>query len=337
MKTRRAVLVTGGAGYVGSHACKALAHAGYTPVVLDDLSSGHKWAVRWGPLVRGCITDTSALDGLFQRYKPVAVLHFAGLLSVNGSLADPQIYYQKNLVGTLVLLGAMRRNGVSMLVFSSSCTVYGHARVLPISESHPTEPISPYGVTKLASERMMAEFGLAYGLRSVSLRYFNAAGADPDGEIGEAHEPESHLIPLAIRAARDSGFSLSIFGTDYETPDGTAIRDYVHVADLADAHVAALEYLRGGEPSLILNLGTGRGHSVQDVVAAVRRVTGRSAKVSVMARRPGDPPTLVADPTYAASVLGWCPTHSELDEITATASAWYTASRQRPAALEAIG
>lgn len=318
------VLVTGGAGYVGSHTCKALAQAGYEPVALDDLSSGHRSAVRWGPFMQACTTDVAALDHAFQRFKPVAVLHFAALLSVGGSIADPRIYYENNVVGTLSLLGVMRDHGVSRMVFSSSCTVYGPARRLPIAEDHPMQPISPYGSTKLLVERMLSDFSAAYNFRTVSLRYFNAAGADPDGDIGEAHQPETHLIPLAIHAVNDSRYRLSIFGTDYDTPDGTAIRDYVHVTDLADAHVRALEYLTGGGDSTSLNLGTERGYSVREVISEVSAVMGHRVKITKMKRRPGDPPNLVSDSSKARRLLGWRSPLSDLSRIVKTAAAWHS-------------
>jgi UDP-arabinose 4-epimerase len=319
----RAILVTGGAGYVGSHACKALAAAGYQPIVYDNLSRGHAGAVRWGPLVRGDLHDTALLAGTLQLHSVAAVMHFAAFANVGEAVTDPEAYYRNNVGGTLALLSAMRRARVGALVFSSTCAVYGVPERVPIDESTPLMPVNPYGETKLAIEKALHWYGNAYGLRSVSLRYFNAAGASPDGDTGEDHDPETHLIPLAIRAALDDTRPIDVYGTDYPTPDGTAIRDYVHVLDLADAHVRALLYLAEGGASTALNLGTGRGHSVREVIAAVERVTGRRVARRHAARRPGDPPALVADATLSASLLGWSARHSDIDTIVRTALAWH--------------
>jgi UDP-arabinose 4-epimerase len=318
----RAILVTGGAGYVGSHACKALAAAGYRPIVYDNLSRGHDSAVRWGPLVRGDLHDTALLAGTLQLHSVVAVMHFAAFANVGDAVTDPEAYYRNNVEGTLALLSAMRRARVNALVFSSTCAVYGIPTQVPIDESTPLMPVNPYGETKLAIERALHWYGNAYGLRSISLRYFNAAGASPDGDAGEDHEPETHLIPLAIRAALDDTCPIDVYGTDYPTADGTAIRDYIHVSDLADAHVRALAYLAEGGASTALNLGTGSGHSVHEVIAAVERVTDRHVARQHAARRPGDPPALVADATLSASLLGWAPRPSDIDTIVRTALAW---------------
>lgn len=320
---RKPVLVTGGAGYVGSHTCKALAQAGYCPVTLDNLSRGNRSAVRWGPFEEADLRDATAVARIFDAYRPSAVIHLAAFAYVGESVASPEIYYANNLFGIIYLVEAMHRNGVSRIVFSSTCAVYGNPSALPLTEDHPQAPVSPYGFSKLACERILADCGAAHGLTSVRLRYFNAGGADPDCEIGEVHEPETHLIPLALRAVTDPNFTLSIFGTDYATPDGTAVRDYVHVADLAAAHVLALRYLEAGGPTQALNLGTGRGVSVRQVVDAVSRILGRPAKVRDAEYRPGDPPALVADPRAARRILDWSPVHSDLDTIIATAAAWH--------------
>jgi UDP-glucose-4-epimerase GalE len=318
----QSILVTGGAGYVGSHACKALTGAGYKPVAYDNLSRGHREAVRWGPLVEGNLHDTARLVDAMRTHQIAAVMHFAAFAFVGESVNDPELYYRNNVGGTLALLGAMREAGVGTIVFSSTCAVYGVPETVPIRETTAKAPLSPYGETKLAIERALHWYAAAYGMRYAALRYFNAAGADPDGEIGEDHEPETHLIPLVLRAALDRGDPVRIFGTDYPTPDGTAIRDYIHVSDLADAHVRALAYLAAGGESLALNLGTGHGHSVREVVAAVGRIGGRPVPRCEAPRRPGDPPELVADPAFARSRLGWRPRHSELDTIIRTALAW---------------
>jgi UDP-arabinose 4-epimerase len=289
------VLVTGGAGYIGSHTCKALAAAGHTPVVLDDLSAGHDWAVRWGPLVVGDIADGALLARVFRDYKVAAVVHFAAHAYVGESVQHPRKYFNNNVAKTLALLDGMLDAGVQRFVFSSTCATYGLPRVLPITEDLPQQPINPYGDSKLMVEKVLRRYGEAYGLRYALLRYFNAAGADPDGEIGEDHEPETHLIPLVIAAAQGRRRALEIFGDDYETTDGTAIRDYVHVCDLADAHVKALDRLIADAESLAVNLGTGEGHSIRDVIAAVERVSGKPVPAIMRPRRPGDPPALVAD------------------------------------------
>lgn len=316
------VLVAGGAGYVGSHACKALAQAGWTPVVFDNLSRGFREAVKFGPFVHGDILDRAALDRAFRQWKPQAVMHFAALAYVGESVTQPDLYYRVNVAGSLSLLETMRDHGVSSLIFSSTCATYGVPQALPIVESAPQAPINPYGASKLMVERMIADFGAAYGLRGCALRYFNAAGADPEGEIGENHDPETHLIPLAIDAALGLGPELVIYGEDYPTPDGSCVRDYIHVADLADAHVKALTRLVGGGDGLFCNLAVGRGYSVKEIVAAVTTAAGVAPPHRFGPRRPGDPPELVADPRLAQRALGWTPAHSSLEEIIATAMAW---------------
>jgi UDP-arabinose 4-epimerase len=321
---KRAVLVTGGAGYIGSHTCKALARAGHLPIALDNLIHGHKAAVRWGPLIDGDIRDRGLVERAIREYRIEAVVHFAGYAYVGESMRDPGKYFANNMMGSLALLEALQACGVGRIVFSSTCATYGVPESLPIRDEHAQRPINPYGESKLFVERALHWYGVAHGLQSVALRYFNAAGADPDGEIGEDHDPETHLIPLAIGAALGKRPPLQIYGTDYPTPDGTAVRDYVHVTDLADAHVRALDYLDGGGESTAFNLGTGRGHSVREVVAAVERVAERELPRRETARRPGDPASLVAAPGRSRELLGWAPQRSELGAIIATAWRWHT-------------
>jgi UDP-arabinose 4-epimerase len=322
----KTILVTGGAGYIGSHACKALAQAGHVPVAFDNLVYGHRSAVRWGPLEVGDIADRDRLDAVIAHYRPDAVMHFAAYAYVGESVTDPARYYRNNVAGTLTLLEALVHHGVERIVFSSTCATYGIPERTPIDEAHPQQPINPYGASKLMIERMLRDFDVAYGLRSVSLRYFNAAGADPAGEIGEDHDPETHLVPLALQAALGQREALRVFGTDYPTPDGSCIRDYVHVSDLAQAHVLALDYLAGGGASLALNLGTGRGHSVFEVIEAARVVSGRDIPVVLAGRREGDPPVLMAVADKARAVLGWQPVYTELEEMLRHAWDWHRRS-----------
>jgi UDP-arabinose 4-epimerase len=316
------VLVTGGAGYIGSHACKALAAAGLTPVVYDNLSRGFEWAVKWGPFERGDLLDQPRIEAVIKRHKPIAVMHFAALAYVGESVAYPATYYRNNVIGSLALLDAMRANGVNRLVFSSSCTTYGVRGSEPIGEETPQAPVNPYGVTKHVIEQAMRDYAAAYGLRAVAMRYFNAAGADPEGEIGEAHDPETHLIPLVLEAAA-GGPPLTVFGNDYPTPDGTCIRDYVHVTDLADAHVLACQTMEREGGFRAYNLGTGQGLSNMEIIAAVRRITGRDVPIKMGPRRAGDPPELTADPRKAGRELGWTPRVSSLDDIIDTAWRWH--------------
>ncbi|SNX71320.1 UDP-L-arabinose 4-epimerase [Cereibacter ovatus] len=317
------VLVTGGAGFIGSHACKALARAGYLPVCFDNLSTGHAAAVRFGPLVRGDVRDGTAVAAALRAHGAVAVIHFAASAYVGESVTDPAKYYDNNVGGMIGLLQGCRAAGVGRIVLSSSCATYGVPDRLPIDEAAPQRPINPYGRTKLICEQMLCDLGAAEGLSHVSLRYFNAAGADPEGELGERHTPETHLIPLAMRAASGLGGPLAIFGTDYPTPDGTCIRDYIHVSDLARAHVLALARLLGDGGSLALNLGTGRGHSVREVVAAIETVTGRTVPLREQPRRPGDPPELTADPSRAVQALGFRTELSDLPTIVRHAAPWF--------------
>jgi UDP-glucose-4-epimerase GalE len=322
------VLVTGGAGYIGSHTAKALAKAGHEPLVLDNLSAGHRWAVKWGPLLEWDLADTEMLPQFLEKEHVEAVLHFAANLLVGESIQEPRKYFWNNVVNTLRLLDAMREAEVKLIVFSSSAAVYGNPQKVPIPEDHPKEPVNPYGETKLAMERALQWYGNAYGLKWVALRYFNAAGADADGGIGESHDPEAHLIPLAILAALGRRPHVEIYGTDYPTPDGTAIRDYIHVTDLADAHVRALSYLADGGESRALNLGTGQGNSVREVINAVGKVSPRPVPFREGPRREGDPPVLVADAHHAGKVLGWKPQQSQLEIIVRSAWNWHSISHQ---------
>jgi UDP-arabinose 4-epimerase len=317
------VLVTGGAGYIGSHACKALARAGYTPVAYDSLVYGHRRAVRWGPFVEADLADKEALRATLRTHDIAAVMHFAAFAYVGESMEKPQLYFRNNVVNTLTLLDAMLEAGIKPIVFSSTCATYGTPDTVPITEAEPQKPVNPYGESKLMMERALHWYGQAYGSRYVALRYFNASGADPEGETGESHDPETHLIPLILDAALGRRAQIDIYGTDYPTPDGSAIRDYIHVQDLADAHVKAIEYLMRGGESVALNLGTGQGHSVREVIAAAERVTGHRVPRREVGRRAGDPPALVADPRRANEVLGWKPVMSDLDSIIGTAWRWH--------------
>ena len=322
------VLVTGGAGYIGSHACKALSRAGFRPIAYDSLVYGHPWAVKWGPLVEGDIGDGPRLRAVLSAERVVAVMHFAAFAYVGESMTDPAKYFRNNLVSTLTMLDAMRDVGVNNLVFSSTCATYGVPEQIPISEATPQRPVNPYGESKLMVEKVLDWYDQAYETKSVCLRYFNASGADRDGEIGEDHAPETHLIPLAIEAALGRGPALKIFGTDYPTPDGTAIRDFIHVEDLADAHVRALRHLLHGGASMKLNLGTGRGQTVRDVISAVERATGRPVPVIESPRRAGDPPALVADASLARLKLDWVPAASDIDTIVRSAVRWHMRSTE---------
>jgi UDP-arabinose 4-epimerase len=317
------VLVTGGAGFVGSHACKALARHGFTPVVYDNLSHGHEDSVRWGPLERGDILDGARLNEVITAHRPAAVMHFAAFIAVGESVADPGKYYRNNVAGALNLIEAARDHRIGAFVFSSTAAVYGIPDHVPIPESASKQPINPYGQSKWMVECMLRDFAAAHGLKSTALRYFHAAGADPDCETGERHDPETHLIPLALDAAAGIGKPLTVFGEDYPTADGTCIRDYIHVADLAEAHVAALRAMLGGADSNAYNLGTGNGFTVRQVIDAVERATGRPVPHGIGPRRAGDPAALVADPSAANRDLGWRPVMSDLNSIVATAWAWH--------------
>ena len=313
--------MTGGAGYIGSHACKALAAKGYVPITYDNLSRGNFWAVKWGPLEKGDIGDPQRLRAVLQKYQVRGLMHFAAYAYVAESVEQPLLYYKNNFANTAVLLQTLIDFQGIPTVFSSSCTTYGVPERVPISEDDPQRPINPYGYSKLFVERMLADLNLAYGLPWIALRYFNAAGADPNGEIGEAHDPETHLIPLALVAAR-TGRPLRIFGDDYDTPDGSCVRDYIHVSDIADAHVRALDHLLNGGESCALNLANSRGYSVKEVIAAAEKVSGRSIRSEIAARRVGDPPVLIGDANRARALLDWHPVRSDLKMQIADAWNW---------------
>jgi UDP-arabinose 4-epimerase len=329
MDLRQAVLVTGGAGYIGAHCCKALCEAGYLPVCYDNLSSGHEAFVKWGPLVVGDIADSQKLADTIAAHGVVAVMHFAAFSLVGESVVDPQKYYQNNLAGTLGLLQAMRETNVLKLVFSSTGAVYGQADNKPIAEAAAGRPINPYGTSKWMIEQVLGDYRRAYGMNSFSLRYFNACGADASCSIGELRNPETHLIPRALMALQGHVSDFAVFGDDYETPDGTALRDYIHVNDLAAAHIAALKLLLAGHEGAALNLGTGNGYSVRQILDAVLAETGRGVPYAMNARRAGDPATLVADPSASKSVLNFEPRHSSLAEVVRSAWAWHQKAHPR--------
>ena len=321
------ILITGGAGYIGSHTAKAVGCKGWEPVVFDNLSAGHEWAVQWGPFVRADLADSEAIRSAIRQYRPDAVVHFAASAYVGESVVNPRKYFRNNVVNSLNLLEIMLEERVDTMVFSSSCATYGVPAVVPITEESPQEPSSPYGESKLFVEKALRAFGSAYGLHWAALRYFNAAGADPDGDLGEDHEPEPHLIPRLIGAALDGGSTVDLFGTDYGTPDGTAVRDYVHVSDLAEAHLLALDRLWSGADSFSVNLGNSKPCSVLEVVAAVERVSGARIATRAASRRPGDPPVLVADCARALDWLSWKPRFPELDAMVETAWRWHSKAR----------
>ena len=317
------VLVTGGAGYIGSHTVKALVEAGHHVVVFDDLSTGHRASVAGVPFVQGDVTRREDLLDALKRYSIDAVMHFAAKSLVGESMQDPAKYYVNNVAGGVTLLEALREAGVETIIFSSTAAVYGEPESIPIPEEHPLRPTSVYGRTKLMFEQMLEDYRRVYGLRYAALRYFNAAGADPGGQIGEDHDPETHLIPIVLQAALGQREAVTIFGTDYDTPDGTCIRDYIHVTDLADAHVLALEALKAGGPGGVYNLGNGNGFSVRQVIEAAERVVGAKIPVKEGDRRPGDPAVLVASSARAQRELGWKPRFTDLDEIVRTAWQWH--------------
>jgi len=322
MDSRKHILVTGGAGYIGSHTCKALARADYLPVVYDNLVYGHEWAVKWGPLEKGDIADRARLDEVIIKYRPVAIIHFAAYTYVEESVTDPGKYYRNNVIGSLTILEAMRDHGIDKIIFSSTCATYGMPKSIPIRENHPQSPINPYGASKLMIERMLKDFEIAHDIRSIALRYFNAAGADPDSEIGEDHNPETHLIPLVLDTAAGKLPEITVFGNNYDTPDGTCIRDYIHVADLAEAHLLSLKALEQGMPSAAYNLGNGQGFSVKDVIDKASMVTDRKIKTIIGQRRAGDPARLVGDSRKISKELGWKPQYNNLEAIIETAWRW---------------
>ncbi|MFC3111229.1 UDP-glucose 4-epimerase GalE [Undibacterium arcticum] len=316
------ILVVGGAGYIGSHMVKMLRAAGYVPVVVDDLSSGRREAVLGAELVVGDIGDANLLDEVLERVSPAAVMHFASFIQVGESVQEPAKYYRNNVIATQVLLDGMRAHGVRNFIFSSTAAIFGNPKYDPIDEAHPKEPINPYGRSKWMVEQILEDYDRAYGLKSICLRYFNAAGADADGELGECHEPETHLIPLILQAASGRRPHVTIYGEDYDTPDGTCIRDYIHIEDLCSAHLHALDHLLQGGDSARYNLGNGNGFSVREVIDAARRVAGRHIAVEKGDRRAGDPPRLAADARKARAELGWTPKYADLDTIVAHAWAW---------------
>ncbi|MGR9206682.1 UDP-glucose 4-epimerase GalE [Rhizobium leguminosarum] len=321
------VLVVGGAGYIGSHTCLDLANKGYRPVVFDNFSNGHREFVRWGPAEEGDIRDRARLDEVLAKHKPAAILHFAALIEVGESVKDPVSFYENNVIGTLTLLSAAQAAGINAFVFSSTCATYGLPQSVPLDETHRQVPINPYGRTKYIVEQALADYDEYRSLRSVVLRYFNAAGADFEGRIGEWHQPETHAIPLAIDAALGRRQGFKVFGSDYETRDGTCVRDYIHVLDLADAHVRAVEYLLKGGDSVALNLGTGTGTTVKELLGAIEEVSNRPFPVEYIGRREGDSHTLVANNDKARDVLGWVPQY-DLSEIIRSAWDWHAKSNQ---------
>lgn len=322
MTTER-ILIVGGAGYIGSHAAKAVRLSGREPVVFDDLSCGHEHAVRWGPLVKGDIRQADAVRAAIRAYKPSTVMQFAARIEVGEGEKDPAHFYDNNVAGTLNLVRVMLEEGVHNLVFSSTCAIYGDPERLPLTEDLPKRPVSVYGRTKLMCEQMLEDMARAHGLNFAALRYFNAAGADPDGEIGEEHEPETHLVPNALKAAAGLGGAMKLFGTDYPTPDGTCIRDFIHVTDLAEAHILAAEKITAQGINLQLNLGAGQGRTVLEVLRAVERATGKPVPVEIAARRAGDAVALYADTTKVTRELGWTPRHSDIDTVVSTAWAFH--------------
>ncbi|MGH7846649.1 MAG: UDP-glucose 4-epimerase GalE [Candidatus Binatia bacterium] len=322
------ILVTGGAGYVGSHTVKELARKGFEIVIYDNLLRGHRWAAKWGELVVGDLIDEARLRAVFNQHEIEAVLHFAALAYVGESVEHPRRYYENNVANTLTLLRVMLEQDVKRFIFSSTCAVYGNPNKIPLTEDHPLAPVNPYGRTKLMLETVLKDYDESYGMKHVSLRYFNAAGADPDGELGEDHDPETHLIPRVLLTALRRFEHVEVFGTDYPTKDGTCVRDYVHVTDLGAAHVLALEWLLEGEPSEIFNLGTGQGYTVMEVLEKARRITGRAIPAATSPRRPGDPAVLLAGNEKATKILGWRPQYQALDEIISGAWKWHQSPGQ---------
>ena len=320
------ILVTGGAGYIGSHTCLALAQGGYTPVAFDNLVNGHRELVQWGPFEQGDVRDRKRLDEVISTYQPAAIIHFAGLIEVAESITDPVAFFDNNVSGSLTLFAAALAAGIDKLVFSSTCATYGVPQEIPMRETHPQLPISPYGTSKLLVERMLNDLSAYKNLRSVILRYFNAAGADTVGRIGEWHNPESHVLPIAIEVAQGRRPVFKINGSDYPTPDGTCIRDFIHVSDLADAHVRSIQYLLSGGESVALNVGTGRGTSVKELVQVVETISKKRLPVEFGARREGDPAVLVADNTQVMSRLGWKP-RNDINSIVGSAWNWHQSRR----------
>lgn len=322
------IVVTGGAGYIGSHACKLLYKKGYTPIVYDNLSTGNGWAVKWGPIVKGDINDIEKLKGVFGKYKPIAVLHFAASSYVGESVNDPYKYYYNNVFGTLTLLKAMVEKNIKSIIFSSTCAIYGAPLSDLIDEDHPKTPINPYGRSKLMVETILDDFDIAYGVKSIRLRYFNAAGADLDGEIGEHHDPETHLIPLVIKTALGEKKNITVFGNNYNTEDGTCIRDYIHVSDLAKAHILALEKLIKDRNTDYYNLGTGSGISVKEIIDETERLSGEKINILHGNRREGDSEKLIANYTKAYNQLGWEPEYGNVEIIIKSALKWHKLNKK---------
>jgi len=323
MRDKKTVIVTGGAGYIGSHICKALDKSGYIPVTYDNLSEGYETAVKWGPLEVGDVQDRGRLSEVMEKYQPVAVMHFAAFISAGESVEDPGKYYRNNVTGSLRLIESVAQHGIKYFIFSSTAAIYGMPVEVPITESHLQKPINPYGHSKLMVEQILRDYDYAHGLKSICLRYFNAAGADREGDTGEAHDPETHLIPLVLDAVSGKREHIMVYGADYETPDGTCIRDYIHVSDLADAHVLALKSLENGSPSNAYNLGNGAGFSVMEIIEAVKCVTSREVPVKIGERRDGDPSRLIADSSKIMSELGWQPKQPDIESIIGTAWDWH--------------
>jgi UDP-glucose-4-epimerase GalE len=317
------ILIVGGAGYIGSYMCKYLAKNGYHPIVLDNLVYGHRQAVKWGPFIAGQMADTKLLDQIFTEHPIAAVMHFAAFCYVGESVEDPGKYYQNNVAATITLLEEMLKKNIKNFIFSSSCAVYGEPVEIPITEQHQYNPINPYGRSKLMVEQILQDFRAAYGLEYVALRYFNAAGADPEGEIGEEHNPETHLIPLVLKTALGQRETINIFGDDYATKDGTCIRDYIHIDDLAQAHLLALDRLLNGLPGGQYNLGNGDGYSVKEVIEVARNITSKQIPAKIVKRRPGDPAVLIGSSAKAFKELGWKPQFADLNAIVETAWQWH--------------
>lgn len=318
------ILVTGGAGYIGSHTCLALAQNGHTPIAFDNLGNGHRESVQWGPFEQGDIRDRARLDEVFQAYRPAAIIHFAGLIEVAESVANPLAYFDSNVSGSVSLFSAALKSGVDKIVFSSTAATYGTPQQVPIPETHPQLPINPYGTSKLLVEQILRELDAYKNVRSVMLRYFNAAGADPEGRIGEWHDPESHVIPIAIQVALGQRKSFKINGSDYSTPDGTCVRDFIHVSDLADAHIRSIEHLLAGGQSMALNVGNGKGTSIKELVAVIEAIAGKQLPIEFGTRREGDPAQLIADNRQIVSRLNWRPRH-DLESIIRSAWNWHRA------------
>ena len=321
MSSKLNVLVTGGAGYIGSHTCKLLYKEGFSPIVFDNLSTGHSDFVKWGTFINGDILLTEKVINTIKKFNPVAIIHFAASAYVGESVSNPSKYYRNNVNGTLSLLEAMKMTNMKNFIFSSTCATYGEPDEMPIDEACRQNPINPYGRSKLMIEKILADFDSAYSMKYIALRYFNAAGADPEAEIGERHDPETHIIPLILKAAA-TGMEFKVFGNDYSTFDGTCIRDYIHVGDLASAHLKALNYILANKESNQFNLGNGQGYSVNQIIESVRRVTKQEFPVKIEKRRPGDPPILIGDSSKAKAILNWQPTFTEIDDIILTAWKW---------------